>query len=491
MATAYIHELWSSRPKQAKRVLREEWPELHIIVSELTGKNLSEKAYKFCHALPSSKQCGHCGADAVFLDFRRGYTEFCSAKCVANSTKITAKKQNSTLEKYGVTHYSKTDDYRQKFTTTCIEKYGVVNPGQIPELKAKRSRAKQLTYFTQLVSLVSEFAIPKFSFDEYVNVRDDTMPWECVKCNTEFMSHLFGKLPKCTTCYPPGNIGAQSSIERDILNEVRKFYHGEIVENSRSIIKPQELDLYFPEKKFAIEVNGIYWHSADKLTTTYHQDKFKACNELGITLLMVTDYEWKLRRDVVIKMIQHRLGDVRRRIHTRLCTLMPISNSNAKVFLDNNHMHGYARSSGHLGLYYNNELVSVLSYMTKNRFNSNDATIEIVRLALLDSVPGVLGKYIKYLQNLYPNYSITSYADLRYGTGAVYANNNFQLTHTTKPGYWYFIGGELYHRLSWTKQKLVKLGYPAHKTELEIMTEMGALRIYDCGHHCYKLTPKD
>ena len=125
--------------------------------------------------------------------------------------------------------------------------------------------------------------------------------------------------------------------------------------------------------------------------------------------------------------------------------------------------------------------------MTRNRFKIESNTIEIVRLAFSCSVPGALGKYIKYLQNIYTGYAITSYADLRYGTGNVYNQNKFVLSHMTKPGYWYLLKGILYHRLSWTKKRLIKMGYHSYQTELEIMTQMGAIKIYDCGHYCYIL----
>ena len=32
------------------------------------------------------------------------------------------------------------------------------------------------------------------------------------------------------------------------------------------------------------------------------------------------------------------------------------------------------------------------------------------------------------------------------------------------------------------KKKLIKMGYDSNKTEFEIMSDMGYLRIYDCGN---------
>jgi hypothetical protein len=487
LAKNYILKLWTEKPRQAKRVVREEWLQLHTLLSAYEGKNLSEKAYRFYNDIPDGRQCENCRQPAIFLDFRRGYTDFCGIKCMANSPRIQNQKKKTNTVKYGVSHFSKTDEYKRKFTSTCQLRYGVNNPGQIVANQESRSRAKQMTYFNGLLLEIADFTIPRFTFDEYTYVRDTELPWQCVTCDNEFTSSTFGKLPKCPKCFVIGNVGAQSSIEKDVLAEIRKFYDGEILENSRAIITPQELDIYFPDKKFAIEVNGVYWHSSTHVVSSYHQDKFNKCQNAGITLFMVTDYEWLHHRELVLNMIKHRLGLKTTRIHTRKCTVAPINAKTAKEFLSARHIHGFAKASGHLGLWHNDELVAVLSYMKNHRFKKDTNKLEIVRLALAYTVPGALGKFIKYLLASYIGYDIITYADLRYGTGNVYLANNFKLLHTTKPGYWYLLKGVMYHRLSWTKKKLVGLGHDSSKTEHDIMAELGAMRIYDCGHNYYEL----
>ena len=65
--------------------------------------------------------------------------------------------------------------------------------------------------------------------------------------------------------------------------------------------------------------------------------------------------------------------------------------------------------------------------------------------------------------------------------------NGFKLVNITKPGYWYYIDGKMYHRLSFTKKKLVEQGYSKNNTEFEIMNKRGALRFWDCGVKKYEL----
>ena len=86
-----------------------------------------------------------------------------------------------------------------------------------------------------------------------------------------------------------------SKPEQKIYEYVTTIYSGECIRNSRDIISPLELDLYYPEKKIAIEYNGDYWHSEEFKDKDYHYNKFKMCNNLGITLVSIFESEWNSR----------------------------------------------------------------------------------------------------------------------------------------------------------------------------------------------------
>jgi len=479
--------LWTRKAKQAKRILREENYELFVKVSALTGKNLSEKAWKYIHAIIDAPTC-ECGAPLDFLDFNQGgYRTFCSTKCMANSDATNRKKKATSFNKHGVTHFSKTPQYRKKVTETLKTRYGnnVTNPGQIPQLKDLRSRAKQKTFYAELMKKIKGISDPLFSFEEYTSVRDGELPWRCVICGEMFKSHLVGKLPRCPKCFPPGNFGQQSSVEKEIIEEIRKWYSGEIIENSRKIIEPKELDLFFPEKNVAIEVNGIYWHSDHHLPDRYHSEKYQMCCRKGIKLLMITDYEWTHRRKTVINMIKYRLGVLKHcRIHARKCVISEISSKDAREFLENNHIGGAARASIYYGLRHKSTLVAVLS-IQRHRFGNQDK-LEIVRFATSGAVVGAFTKLLSHISTQHRGETLGTYADLRYGAGEVYSKAGFVLKMTTTPGYWYLFSGKLYHRLSWTKKKLVRLGHDPHLTESQIMKNLGATRFFDCGHNYYE-----
>jgi hypothetical protein len=483
----YILILCRNNIKNFSKVIKKKHPEFFEVVNKIPGDSLSEKIWLWLHD-QSKAVCNHqsCQNKTKFLDLNRGYREFCSVACSRNSQHVKDKIKSTLNQKYGVDHYSKTNLYKQKFKLTLLDRYGVENPGQIESIKKNRSREKQNTFWQNFLEKIKETTTPNFDFAHYTHVRDKHLSWHCRGCDNDFESNIFGKLPLCPSCYPLGNNGGPSSVELELVEEIKKFYQGQIILNSREIIKPKELDIFFPVEKFAIELNGLYWHSSNFVEKSYHYEKYKLCDNLNIRLLMITDLEWNSNKELILSMIKHRLNLSKDRNSARQCSVQEIGKQQGAEFLKKYHIGGDANATGYVGLFHNDSLVSVMSYM-KNRFTKNQNDIEIIRLAFRQSVAGALGKFVKFLQKKFPNQNITTYADLRYGSGNVYVKNGFDFVKTTKPGYWYFYQNKMYHRLSWTKKKLIKLGYDSTLTEEEIMGNLGALKIYDCGHNYFIL----
>ena len=128
---------------------------------------------------------------------------------------------------------------------------------------------------------------------------------KCPICG-EFDEHLLnnvfilksGKLkrysaPLCSSCV---NKQVTSSYEQEIADYISTFYKGECIRNDRSILSGKELDLYYPEKKIAIEFNGDYWHDENHKPRDYHYNKFKDCLNSCITLVSIFENEWKLKK---------------------------------------------------------------------------------------------------------------------------------------------------------------------------------------------------
>lgn len=73
--------------------------------------------------------------------------------------------------------------------------------------------------------------------------------------------------------------------------------------NTRKIIKPYELDLYFEEHKLAIEYNGKGWHENEDAKKRDFI-KNKKCEDFGITLLTVVENTRKYECDIKSQLIE-------------------------------------------------------------------------------------------------------------------------------------------------------------------------------------------
>jgi len=252
-----------------------------------------------------------------------------------------------------------------------------------------------------------------------------------------------------------------SSYEQDVcafLDSLGIAY----VKNTRSEINPYELDVYLTEKKIAIEMNGLYWHSELFKDPDYHFKKRQLCEEKGISLLQINSDEWLGKKDIVKSIILAKLGIFEHRIPARKCTVSAISKKEAERFCEENHLMGSSQGVKNLGLYHEGVLVSVLTY------KAVPPGIDIARFCTLKNyqVMGGLGKLLSHLKKTESPEFIQSFVDLRYGNGRSLEALNFKCAKITQGWKWTdFI--QTYNRLRCTKKnEEAKLGW---------------VKIYDAG----------
>jgi hypothetical protein len=184
------------------------------------------------------------------------------------------------------------------------------------------------------------------------------------------------------------------------------------------------------------------------------------------------------------------------KIFARKTEIREIDNNKLiRDFLETNHIQGFVGSSVKIGLFYNNDLVSIMTFGKKrlsmgNKLNINDE-YEMLRFCnkLNTSVIGGASKLLKYFIKTYSPKSILTFADRRYSQGKLYEKLSFEFIGNTEPNYWYFKAHEyiLHYRFKFRKDVLVKEGYDPTKTEQQIMAERDYNRIYDSGNMKFKL----
>lgn len=389
----------------------------------------------------------------------------------------------------------------EKRKDTWLKKYGVENPSQNAECQSKRlatiasrdySVQRRLTAYEkeskgyeQVIQRVKEYVTPLFGRDEYSGSRcANVYDWKCIKCDGQFKSHIdWGSFPKCPTCYPKKN----SSIGEDQVAEYVKSLGFDVIRNDRSVLGNLELDIYIKDKKIAIEYNGIYWHSSEKKRPTYHVDKFLRCKALGIHLIQIFDFEWEMSGDIVRRRLASILG-CNTRIPARKCILVELNTSEYKTFVVQNHLSGYAAATYRYGLVYENELVAVMSF-AKSRYTKTG--MEMVRFCSTHNVVGGASKLLVHFIRQHSPDEIVSFANRCWSNGGLYRSLGFTdvTLKENNTGYWYVRDGVKHHRSSFTKSRLVKIGYPTDQSESEIMKNAGYLKIHDCGNYKFIWKP--
>ena len=459
-------------------------------------------------------------------------------KCPANNANIRddIKKQN--LKKFGVEYYSQTDEYKEKVVQTNLKKFGVTNPMKSENIKLDLKKHMKTKYnassylasddwlskkdivlkdkygenynqvmfgnhgnegqsrraFTKYISN-NDYVKPLFNEQEYVDgIKNNKnyFKFQCKKCGNEFYSSWDNgqTTKKCPDCQITS--AKTSKKEHEVYAFVSGLLKNTIVKhNDRSLLKDLELDIYIPEKKLAIEFDGLYWHCSDVQTNhRYHLQKTELCEKQGIQLIHIFENEWIYKQDIVKSRLKNLLGIYDKTIYARKCEVREIDSKTSKDFQEQNHIQGAINSSINLGLYFENELISLMTF-GKSRFNKKYEW-ELLRFCnkLNYHIPGAAGKLLKYFERNYHPKSIISYADRRWSQGKLYKALNFQLDHSSAPNYWYFKSytqENLESRVKYQKHKLKNIleNFQPNLSETQNMKNNGYHMIYDCGNHVF------
>lgn len=282
------------------------------------------------------------------------------------------------------------------------------------------------------------------------------------------------KAEMCPICHPPKRSWV-SMAETELLEFIQDLGIN-VYQSVRNVIH-RELDLYIPDYNLAIEHNGLFWHSDEFKSKTYHLEKTEACDKKGIQLLHIFEDEWHQKTDIVKSRIMSTLGK-NQKIGARKCEVKLISSKDASQFLNENHLQGRGRANVHIGLFHNDELVSVMTFL-KNDISKSLIGWEMNRFAskLNINVVGGASKLFKFFVEQHNPDKIISFADRRWSTGGLYYSLGFDHVSNTPPNYWYFLPNEYKrtHRFALRKPKGSEL------TEKEIREQQGYSRIWDCG----------
>ena len=506
---------WKTKPNTLKK--RE--PELYSEIIKYGDKNNLDVPFKvlvwhYINDVPTIPECGECGVDLKFKkSLKEGYGKYCSISCTNKNIEHISKQKNTWnnnkgeilkkmkqtnierygvdntfkrldmvkngfIKKHGVDHVSKVDGVRDKINETNNKKYGVDNV-----LLLGVNRDKSYNTISDKFNLKYEHLDINKIDGKNISISCDKGHDYVINRNLLYYRDKLGINP-CTVCNP---MNSKDSYHENEISDFISNLGFDVIKNDREILKPKEIDVYVNTLKIGVEFNGVYWHSDKFVDKNYHINKTNKANSLGVELIQVFQDEWVNKKDIVKSILKNRLNVNDDIIYARKCVIKEIKPSISREFLNKNHIQGNVNASVKIGLYHNDELISVMTF-GKNRRSLGQRHVEgeweMLRFCnkLNTSVVGGASKLYKFFVKNYKPKKITSYSDNRYFNGGVYEKLGFTYIKHTKPNYFYVIKTERKNRFNYRKDVLVKEGYDKNKTEKQIMEERGYNRIYDCGN---------
>lgn len=251
---------------------------------------------------------------------------------------------------------------------------------------------------------------------------------------------------------------------------------------TRSVLPNRfELDVYVPEKKFAIEHCGLYWHNESRLPMVYHVVKHQYALNEGIFLLTLFEDEWIEKRPIVESMILNKLGKSKT-IGARKCDIRVVESSVAKQFFNTCHIQGAPNKINiAFGLFLGEELVSCMSFGDHpRRLKASELVLQRLATKLNTVVVGGPSKLFDYAlkHEKLKNRNLITWSDNRYASGEVYQHLGFTKEKVLSCDYYYVKGQRRFPKQRFQKRFV---GCPPDKTEHTFALENGYSRIWDCG----------
>lgn len=426
---------------------------------------------------------------------------------------VKEREKRSNLEKYGVVSTSMLKETQEKAIATNRERYGCDWHLQSESQKNKVRQSIQLKYGKNWISQVDfvkkhigdtnhkktyesferwkEHVVPMFSADEYEGWKEEKKYlWKCQKCENIFYWNQFdcpGRVPVCMNC---SLHSGHSSLEKEIVEYINSIYDGKVLVGNRKLLGNMELDIYVPEKNVAIELDGLYWHNEERHSKGYHVMKTNKCLELGVHLIHIFEDEWLTRQSGVKNFISNALRLSSQEINVDACEIRKVDCENAKKFyFENSAIYGNRTSRINYGLFFNNELVYLMSFAS-SRFNKN---FDYQLLALLNKksyhINGAEDKILSYFKERHPSKTIVFYADRRYVSRVECINLGFKLVSSTHVNYFWTHQRKRFSRNQCRVHVAEVLGdkYDSELDYEENMSFAGWKKIYDCGFDVFEI----
>ena len=381
-------------------------------------------------------------------------SEAYSKKTKDEKLKSELKKKDTLQKKYGVNAPSQLDSAKDKRVQTITEKYGSTED-----------------FYNSVIEKGMKTKLNKYGDASFNNI--DKMKKTCIE--------KYGVTYPCLTpqARPYQRSKTNSNFAEKLINE------------NISFIPEYSISYYafdFKVDNILIEINptpthnstwGLYNNPKDKY---YHYTKCNIAIENGYRCICIWDWD---DENKVIELLKPR-----KTLYARKCQVKEITLEESIDFINKYHLQGAIKSKISIGLFFNDELVSVMTF-GKPRYNKK-CEYELLRYCSSHNIIGGANKLFSFFLKTYNPQSIISYCDMSKFSGAVYEDLGFMFVKCSVSRHWYniktnkHITDNLLRQRGFDQLLGKEYGYYGKGTSNEeLMKKHGFVEIYDCGQSTY------
>lgn len=372
------------------------------------------------------------------------------------------KVRSTCKEKYGTEFPQKLDATKDKVIITNLERYGVANYAKTNECKDKITATCLSKYGVRWPTLIPESRAKQKTTQintgtAYVFKNKTTKEWaeELGVSRSHFLHNVRNYGFDVATSLSKTRSNIEILIQ-NFLNELE-------IKHTQKQIDGMKPDFVLDDHNLIIECDGLYWHSdAINKNKFYHRDKQRLYTKHGYRSLFFREDELKYKFEIVKSVIGNKLG-LSNKIYARKTTVV---HNVLPIFFKDNHLMG--RGQGKIiGLSNGSWPVMAIQYVNKSTH------IELSRVcSVLNTVViGGLSKLLSQLTSLFPKKDIISFVDLRYGNGVSLEKVGF-VKETDSVSFKWVKDDKSFHRMT----------YPGNTGY-----ENRCAKIWDCGQVRYRL----
>lgn len=375
------------------------------------------------------------------------------------SEEIQEKSKLTCLEKYGKEYYMQTDEFKEISKQKSLENYGTENPSKSDEIKEKISLIKTMNNILHDPITNKDIADVILEMNKVFNkiiqigeLYDNGLYF------TKLIELLYNKKNRLLKLYEIGNLFqfSDTTIKSKVkklnllkyfniqdsnlelqFTELLNYKNINFERHNKNILlktndKGQpELDFYLKDYNIAFEINDVNTHNSKVKDQFYHLNKTLQCKEKNIKLIHL--WGWEMNNSLwpnISDWILNLLNKNKININFNDCIIKQIKLEEEIKFENTYNLYGYNQSYCCYGLYYNNELVQLISFS-----QLYDDQYEILRFCTKFGyeINNGLKCLLNYFISTHSHISVIASVDLSKFTGKTFEENGFKLIKNKCP----------------------------------------------------------